>query len=210
MTKVIGLTGGIGSGKTTVSKMFEALGVPVYNSDSEAKKIMELPEVIVLLKNNFGNNFFENDILNRKKLADLVFKNSKKLNELNAIVHPFVKKNFIIWLKKNENEKFVIKESAILFESKTNINCDKIITVIAPLYLRMQRIVERDHLVFHEIVKRINNQLSDEEKVENSDFVIENTDLEMTKNQVLKIYEILIFWFINKKRVYVNIWLMYL
>ena len=191
MTKVIGLTGGIGTGKTTVSKMFEALGVPVYNSDSEAKKIMELPEVIVLLKNNFGNSFFENDVLNRKKLADLVFKNPEKLNELNAIVHPFVKKNFMIWVKKNENKKFVIKESAILFESKTNINCDKIITVIAPLYLRMQRIVERDNLIFHEIVKRINNQLSDEKKVENSDFVIENTDLEMTKNQVLKIYKIL-------------------
>lgn len=191
MTKIIGLTGGIGSGKTTVSKMFEALGVPVYNSDSEAKKIMQLPEIIVLLKSNFGNDFFENDILNRKKLADLVFKNPEKLKELNAVVHPFVRKDFIIWLKKNENEKFVIKESAILFESKTNINCDKIITVIAPLYLRMQRIVERDNLVFHEIVKRINNQLSDEKKVEKSDFVIENTDLEMTKNQVLKIYEIL-------------------
>ncbi|MBC7438895.1 MAG: dephospho-CoA kinase [Flavobacterium sp.] len=191
MTKVIGLTGGIGSGKTTVSKMFEALGVPVYNSDSEAKKIMLLPETIVLLKSNFGNDFFENDILNRKKLADLVFKNPEKLKELNSIVHPFVKKDFIVWLKKNENEKFVIKESAILFESKTNINCDKIITVIAPLYLRMQRIVERDNLVFHEIVKRINNQLSDEKKVEKSDFVIENTDLEMTKNHVLKIYEIL-------------------
>ena len=191
MTKVIGLTGGIGSGKTTVSKMFEALGVPVYNSDSEAKKIMLLPETIVLLKSNFGNDFFENDILNRKKLADLVFKNPEKLNELNAVVHPFVKKDFIIWLKKNENEKFVIKESAILFESKTNSNCDKIITVIAPLYLRMQRIVERDNLVFHEIVKRINNQLSDEKKVEKSDFVIENTDLEMTKNQVLEIYKIL-------------------
>ena len=191
MTKVIGLTGGIGSGKTTVSKMFEALGVPVYNSDSEAKKIMLLPETMVLLKSNFGNDFFENDILNRKKLADLVFKNPEKLNELNAVVHPFVKKDFIIWLKKNENEKFVIKESAILFESKTNINCDKIITVIAPLYLRMQRIVERDNLVFHEIVKRINNQLSDEKKVEKSDFVIENTDLEMTKNQVLEIYKIL-------------------
>ena len=191
MTKVIGLTGGIGSGKTTVSKMFEALGVPVYNSDSEAKKIMLLPETIVLLKNNFGSDFFEKDILNRKKLADLVFKNPEKLNELNAVVHPFVKKDFIIWLKKNENEKFVIKESAILFESKTNSNCDKIITVIAPLYLRMQRIVERDNLVFHEIVKRINNQLSDEKKVEKSDFVIENTDLEMTKNQVLEIYKIL-------------------
>lgn len=191
MTKVIGLTGGIGSGKTTVSKMFEALGVPVYNSDSEAKKIMLLPETIVLLKSNFGNDFFENDILNRKKLADLVFKNPEKLNELNAVVHPFVKKDFIVWLKKNENVKFVIKESAILFESKTNINCDKIITVIAPLYLRMQRIVERDNLVFHEIVKRINNQLSDEKKVEKSDFVIENTDLEMTKNQVLEIYKIL-------------------
>ena len=191
MTKIIGLTGGIGSGKTTVSKMFEALGVPVYNSDSEAKKIMQLPEIIVLLKSNFGNDFFENDILNRKKLADLVFKNPETLKELNAVVHPFVRKDFIIWLKKNENEKFVIKESAILFESKTNINCDKIITVIAPLYLRMQRIVERDNLVFHEIVKRINNQLSDEKKVEKSDFVIENTDLEMTKNQVLKIYEIL-------------------
>ena len=191
MTKVIGLTGGIGSGKTTVSKMFEALGVPVYNSDSEAKKIMLLPETIVLLKSNFGNDFFENDILNRKKLADLVFKNPEKLNELNAVVHPFVKKDFIVWLKKNENVKFVIKESAILFESKTNINCDKIITVIAPLYLRMQRIVERDNMVFHEIVKRINNQLSDEKKVEKSDFVIENTDLEMTKNQVLEIYKIL-------------------
>ena len=191
MTKVIGLTGGIGSGKTTVSKMFEALGVPVYNSDSEAKKIMLLPETIVLLKSNFGNDFFENDILNRKKLADLVFKNPEKLSKLNAIVHPFVKKDFIVWLKKNENVKFVIKESAILFESKTNINCDKIITVIAPLYLRMQRIVERDNLVFHEIVKRINNQLSDEKKVEKSDFVIENTDLEMTKNQVLEIYKIL-------------------
>lgn len=191
MTKVIGLTGGIGSGKTTVSKMFEALGVPVYNSDSEAKKIMLLPETIVLLKSNFGNDFFENDILNRKKLSDLVFINPEKLNELNAVVHPFVKKDFIVWLKKNENVKFVIKESAILFESKTNINCDKIITVIAPLYLRMQRIVERDNLVFHEIVKRINNQLSDEKKVEKSDFVIENTDLEMTKNQVLEIYKIL-------------------
>ena len=191
MTKIIGLTGGIGSGKSTVANMFQALGIHVYDSDLEAKKIMQLPEIIVLLKNSFGDEFFDNGILNRKKLADLVFKNPSKLDELNAIVHPFVKKDFEIWVKKNESQKFVIKESAILFESKTNLNCDKIITVISPLNVRMQRITERDNLSFHEIVKRINNQLSDEKKVEKSDFVIENTDIEMTKNQVLKIFEIL-------------------
>jgi dephospho-CoA kinase len=191
MTKIIGLTGGIGSGKTTISKIFEELGVPVYNSDLEAKKIMELPEVIVLLKNDFGDEFFENNILNRAKLADLVFRNAEKLNVLNAIVHPFVKKDFLFWVKKHHNEKFVIKESAILFESKSNIDCDKIITVKSPLDLRMKRIAARDNLGFHEIVKRINNQISDEKKIENSDFIIENTDIEMTKTQVLKIYNTL-------------------
>ena len=191
MTKIIGLTGGIGSGKTTISKIFEELGVPVYNSDLEAKKIMELPEVIVLLKNSFGEEFFENNILNRAKLADLVFRNAEKLNVLNAIVHPFVKKDFLFWVKKHHNEKFVIKESAILFESKSNLDCDKIITVKSPLDLRMKRIAARDNLGFHEIVKRINNQISDEKKIENSDFIIENTDLEMTKTQVLKIYNTL-------------------
>ena len=110
---------------------------------------------------------------------------------MNAIVHPFVKKDFRIWIQNNKNQKFVIKESAILFESKTNLDCDKIITVIAPLSLRMKRIVERDNLGFHEIVKRINNQSSDEIKIENSDHIIENTDLELTKIQVLKIFEIL-------------------
>ena len=188
MTKIIGLTGGIGSGKTTVAKMFEQLGVPVYNSDLEAKRIMQLPEIIILLKNNFGIEFFENGILNREKLADFVFKSPSKLDELNAIVHPFVKKDFDLWVKKNGNEKFIIKESAILFESKINNNCDKIITVIAPLDLRMQRVNERDNLSFDKIMSRINNQLSDEKKVENSDFIIENTDIEMTKTQVLKIY----------------------
>ena len=188
MTKIIGLTGGIGSGKTTVAKMFEQLGVPVYNSDLEAKRIMQLPEIIILLKNNFGIEFFENGILNREKLADFVFKSPSKLDELNAIVHPFVKKDFDLWVKKNGNEKFIIKESAILFESKINNNCDKIITVIAPLDLRMQLINERDNLSFDKIMSRINNQLSDEKKVENSDFIIENTDIEMTKTQVLKIY----------------------
>ena len=191
MTKIIGLTGGIGSGKTTISKIFEELGVPVYNSDLEAKKIMELPEIIVLLKNSFGEEFFENNILNRAKLADLVFRNTEKLNVLNAIVHPFVKKDFLFWVKKHHNEKFVIKESAILFESKSNLDCDKIITVKSPLDLRMKRIAARDNLGFHEIVKRINNQISDEKKIENSDFIIENTDLEMTKTQVLKIYNTL-------------------
>jgi dephospho-CoA kinase len=199
MTKIIGLTGGIGSGKTTISKIFEELGIPVYNSDLEAKKIMELPEIIVLLKNSFGEDFFENNILNRTKLADLVFRSTEKLNVLNAIVHPFVKKDFLFWVKKNENKKFVIKESAILFESKSNLDCDKIITVTAPLDLRMKRIAARDNLGFHEIVKRINNQISDEKKIENSDFIIENTDLEMTKTQVLKIYNTLNISIINKK-----------
>jgi dephospho-CoA kinase len=191
MSIIIGITGGIGSGKTTVAKMFQNLGIPVYNSDLEAKRIMKLPELILNLKNKFGSDYLENGTLNRKKLADTVFNNAEKLMELNSIVHPFVKIDFMSWIKNNGKNKLLIKESAILFESKANLDCDKIITVVAPLDLRIQRIIDRDNLNYDAIIKRMTNQSSDKIKSEKSDFVIENTDLELTKKQVLSIYKIL-------------------
>ena len=145
MTKIIGLTGGIGSGKTTVAEQFETLGVPVYIADIEAKKIMDLPETIQLVKGKFGNSIFDVAILNREKLAKIVFENPEKLQKLNSIIHPLVKRHFQEWVQKNKDSIFVIKETAILFESGSYIDCDKIITVVAPLELRIARVLKRDN-----------------------------------------------------------------
>lgn len=191
MTKIIGLTGGIGSGKTTVAKQFEALGVPVYIADSEAKILMGLPETLALVKNEFGNSVFDEDILNREKLAKIVFKDAKKLQKLNSIIHPLVKKHFQNWLKQNKDAAFVIKETAILFESGSYKDCDKIITVIAPLEIRIERVLKRDGSGYEDVVRRIENQWNDERRIAKTDYVVENLNIENTNNQVAKLYEVL-------------------
>lgn len=191
MTKIIGLTGGIGSGKTTVAKAFEALGVPVYIADDEAKKIMLLPQVLDSIKSIFSDAVFDNGVLNRQKLAQIVFENPQKLKALNDIVHPFVKLDFENWVQKRLDFPFVIKEAAILFESGSYIYCNKIITVTAPLETRIKRVMDRDKTDYESVLKRISNQWTDEMRAEKSDYIIENIDKEYTLKQVYEIFNLL-------------------
>ena len=174
MSKIIGLTGGIGSGKTTIAKHFESLGVPIYIADIEAKKITNKPEVLKKIKSLFGISIFDGEILNRKKLGTIVFNNPDKLKELNAVIHPEVKIHFDKWLKKHSNALFVIKESAILIETGDYKFCDFVITVISSLENRIQRIMVRDSLSEVEVMIRIKNQISDKERIEKSNFIINN------------------------------------
>lgn len=189
MTKIIGLTGGIGSGKTTVAKQFEVLGVPIYIADTEAKKIMDFTETIQRVKNEFGVSIFDGAVLNREKLAKIVFENPEKLQKLNNIIHPLVKKHFQEWIKNNSNSSFVIKEAAILFESGSYKDCDKIITVTAPLQTRIERVLSRDNSDYESVIKRIQNQWTDEMRIEKSDYIIENINLEDTIDQVNTLYK---------------------
>lgn len=186
---VVGLTGGIGSGKTIVSEVFKSIGIPVYNSDIEAKILMNTDsDIINKLKMIFGYNIYNSENqLDRKKLADLIFNNKDKLNTVNSIVHPPVKKHFQIWMNK-QNSLYVIKETAILFESGTYKDVDKIITVSAPLSLRIKRLILRDNSNKKKIMERIKNQLNDEYKIKNSDFVINNNNEELILPQILSIH----------------------
>jgi dephospho-CoA kinase len=187
MTKIIGLTGGIGSGKTTVAQEFLAHGIPIYIADAEAKKIMDSPEIVNRIKDLFGEDVINKSKVNRKKIAQIVFQNPHKLQQLNAIIHPAVGTHFKEWVKSNEQHPFVIKETAILFESGTNKYCDKIITVTAPLEIKLERVAKRDHLSREEILSRMKSQWSDEEKMAKSDYVIINIDFKDTKEQIVKI-----------------------
>lgn len=184
MTKIIGLTGGIGSGKTTIANYFKTFGIPVYIADDEARKITESPEILNGIKIVFGNEVFENNKLNRKKLGQIVFDDPQKLKQLNAIIHPAVKKDFENWLKQHSNHPFVIKETAILFESGNYKNCDIIITVIAPLEVRIERVMQRDKISKEAVLKRVSQQWSEAEKVEKSTYVIDNLELDLAKQQV--------------------------
>jgi dephospho-CoA kinase len=191
MTKIIGLTGGIGSGKTTIANYFSTLGIPVYIADDEAKKLMESSEVKDLIKEKFGESIFENTILNRAKLAEIVFADSEKLYQLNAIVHPAVRNHFEKWLLNHKASPFVIYEAAILFESGNYKNCDYIITVTAPLESRIQRVIERDKTNREQVLKRINAQWNDEQRISKSNFIIDNRNIETAKLKAEEILKIL-------------------
>ncbi len=188
MTRVIGLTGGIGSGKTTVANQFKALGVPVYIADDEAKQIMESPEIISSIVEHFGTAILSDQKPDRKKLAQLVFNNSEMLEKLNDIIHPAVRQHFSEWLLRQDYP-IVIREAAILFESGSYKDCDAIITVTAPLEIRIERVISRDGSTREQVLKRIQNQWSDEMRIAKSDFVIENIDLNQTARQTNEIFQ---------------------
>lgn len=192
MTKIIGLTGGIGSGKTTIAKHIEALGIPVYIADEKAKIILELPETLKAIKLAFGSEVFEDEKLNKAKLSDLVFNNPKKLMLLNQIVHPAVKLDFENWLNANKEHSIVVKEAAILFESGSYIDCDAIITVVAPLNVRIQRVIQRDKTDIDSVMTRINNQWTDEMRILKSDYIIENEDIDIACAQTENIIKSLL------------------
>lgn len=187
--KIVGLTGGIGSGKTTVANEFKELGIPVYIADDEAKKLMRKSKIIKRkLVQLFGEQAYDNDgNLNRNYLADIIFKDENYLKKMNAIVHPRVAKHFMKWVEK-QDAPYVIKEVAILFENGGNKQCDYIITVTAPLDLRIKRLLSRDKTTEEKIIAIMNNQWSDEEKIKRSDFVVVNEKLIDTKKQTLKIH----------------------
>ncbi|WP_297695971.1 dephospho-CoA kinase [uncultured Eudoraea sp.] len=186
--KIIGLTGGIGSGKTTVAKLFEELGVPVYNSDLKAKKLMQdSKEIRNAIVDLLGEESYALEKLNKKYIADKVFGDKELLQKLNAIVHPAVRKDFISWVKKKRTP-YVIQEAAILFENNSYKIFDKVILVKATKEARLERILARDNISREEILARMENQWNDSKKIPLADYIIENTDLEETKLQVEKIH----------------------
>ena len=185
---IVGLTGGIGSGKTTVAKLFYDLEVPIYVSDIEAKRIMTSDkEVIIAIKKLLGDAAYnELNELNRNYISEKIFKNKSLLDKMNSIVHPAVAKDFLKWYE-DQNTAYVIKESAILFESGSFKNCDLIITVTAPLEDRINRVVNRDGVTRKQVLHRVMNQLSDEDKIDRSNFIINNLTIKATQEQVKKI-----------------------
>ena len=190
---IVGLTGGIGSGKTTVVNFFsEFSNIAVYIADVEAKKLMTSSIIIKskLIK-EFGKNSYKNNALNRTFLADIVFKDKEKLKILNSIVHPEVLLHFQEFVIKNTNKDYVLYENAILLENKSNLFCDFIITVTAPLDTRVQRVILRDNSTKTSVLNRIRNQWSEEKKTIQSHYVINNLSLEKTKIQVNRIHNIL-------------------
>ena len=186
--KLVGLTGGIGSGKTTVSKMFAELGVPIYNSDQEAKRLMssseELRTQIIRL---LGENAFKNGKLQRAFIADKVFSEPDLLQQLNALVHPAVKRDFFKWAFQQASA-YVIQEAAILFENGSYGEFDKMILVTAPVEQRIARIQKRDGSKRDAILERMQHQWEDSRKVQLADYVIRNINLPETHNQVIKIH----------------------
>lgn len=186
---IVGLTGGIGSGKTTVARMFNELGVPVYIADLEAKKLMKTSKVIKRkLIQLFGDEAYIDGELNRPYLANKIYSDKALLLKMNAIVHPKVKAHFIKWTKKQDFA-YIIKETAILFENNSYQDCDFVITVTASEKDRIQRVILRDNSSSEKVKAVMNNQWSDEEKVKFSNFVIENTNLSETENQVRIIHQ---------------------
>jgi dephospho-CoA kinase len=191
MSKIIGLTGGIGSGKTMIANYIKSLGIPVYIADDEARELMKTTDIVTAISNEFGNNVLDNGKLNREALAKLVFNNPEKLKKLNDIVHPKVKKHFNTWVENNKKHPLLVKEAAILFESGSYKDCDAVITVTAPIETRLQRVVLRDKTDRDSVLKRMQNQWTDEERIAQSDYIIHNVTVEDSKTQVDKILDLL-------------------
>ena len=185
---IVGLTGGIGSGKSTVGAMFQKLGVPLYNSDLEAKNLMTRSKKIKKdIETLLGKESYLEGELNREYIAKIVFKDKKLLQGLNNIVHPAVRRHFKSWCKR-QNAPYVIQEAAIIFENGTKELYDKIILVTSPRDIRIQRVVDRDGITAEAVIQRIDNQWPDSEKEKFSDFIIENIGLEATEREVSRIH----------------------
>ena len=186
---IVGLTGGIGSGKTTVANFFKELGVPIYIADDEAQKLMLESSLLKSeLISLFGPKVYENGQLNKLLISESIFKDKTTLKAINNIVHPVVAIHFNKWLGLQESP-YVIKEAAIFFENGSYKSLDAIITVVAPEECKIRRIMQRDIKSKKQIKAIMNNQWSDKKKIKMSDFVIENTNLKQTKLFVKEIHE---------------------
>lgn len=190
----IGITGNIGSGKTTVSKLFELMGIPVFYADDAAKILMVTDKVLIAgIKQTFGaESYLDDKTLNRKYIADIVFNDEAQLAKLNALVHPAVFRAFDSWAEQvvKDGVPYVLKEAAVLFESSSYKFCDKTIMVTAPLELRIKRVMHRDGITRQEVLNREARQFSEEKKIQLADYVIKNDESELVIPQVLKLHDL--------------------
>ena len=189
MPKIIGLTGGIGSGKTTVANLFASLGIPVFNADDAAKQLMQNSPIIKnQLIQQFGDKVYEQGQLNKSYLASIVFADPEKLAILNSIVHPVTIQAALDWAQQ-QTSPYVIKEAALIFESNASEGLDFVIGVTAPLALRIERVMKRDQCTQAEVKKRMQHQISDAIKMKLCDKVIVNDDVQLITPQVIAIHE---------------------
>lgn len=191
MTLIVGLTGGIGSGKSYVGKIFEEYGVPIYISDERAKQLMNKTEVVKAVQAIFSENVIIDGKLDRSKIREIVFKDANLLGQLNKVIHPLVRKDFVDWVEQHKESPFILKESAILFENGLEKDCDYIILITAPEELRIKRVMKRDNVDEENIRKIINVQMKDEDKIRKSDYVIVNSDDNFIKKEVLSVVKAL-------------------
>jgi dephospho-CoA kinase len=185
----IGLTGGIGSGKSTVAKVFEVLGIPVYKADDEAKKLMASnPDLIAKIKAHFTNDAYINGQLNKPFISSVVFNNKEKLNLLNSLVHPFTIEDGKRWMIQQRTP-YAIKEAALIFESGSQGEFDLIIGVYAPLALRIHRAMQRDQADKEKIQERMQNQIKEEIKMKLCDDVLINNEQTLLLPQIIALHE---------------------
>lgn len=188
----VGLTGGIGSGKTIASKIFEVLGIPVYQADIAAKSLMESNPILKnQLIEHFTENAFVDGKLNRKYIADIIFNDKEKLHLINSLVHPYTIQDGIEWMKK-QTTPYAIKEAALIFESGTQSNFDYIIGVSSPQSMRLNRTIKRDNTIRELILEKMENQLDEQVKMKLCDFVLQNDEKTLLTTQVIAVHEKLI------------------
>ncbi|WP_445385219.1 dephospho-CoA kinase [Robiginitalea sp. IMCC44478] len=184
----VGLTGGIGSGKSSIAREFTRLGVPVYNSDLRAKELMQLHEGLrAKIKTLLGSQAYNDGKLDRGYVASRVFSDSSLLQRLNSLVHPRVREDFERWAGQQQYP-YVIQEAAVLFENGGYRNCDKMILVVAPEQARIERVIQRDKSSRKAVVERMKNQWPDDKKIPLADFVIENSDWDHTLECIAQIH----------------------
>lgn len=187
--KTIGVTGGIGSGKTTICSVFKTLGVPVFHADDVAKKLYdERPELLRQIQLHFGDDLIVEGRLDKQKLAEIVFFDKKKLQILNSWVHPLVAESFDTW-KKKQIASYIIREAAIMIESKSHLDCDHLILVSAPRQLKINRVIKRSKLSEAQIIARIQEQITDEERRPFCDFEIVNDETNLMLPEIYALHQ---------------------
>ena len=191
--KIIGLTGGIGSGKSSVLEIFKKIGISTYNADESAKELISSDkEIIFSIKQLFGEDIYNENELNSKLVSKIVFNDKEKLKSLNSIIHPAVALDFNKFCLKHRNEVYIVKEAAIIFETKTENLFNKIIYVKAPEEIRIDRVMQRDNLSRDDVLNRIQNQINETSIIDKCDFVIDNINYNELEQKVLEIHNTLI------------------
>ena len=191
--KIVGLTGGIGSGKSTVLEIFKKIGVNTYNADESAKKLISSnKKIISSIKQLFGEDIYNEYDLNSELVSKIVFNDKEKLKSLNSIIHPQVAKDFTSFCHNNKDKKYIVKEAAIIFETKTENLFNKIIYVKAPKEIRIDRVMKRDNLSRDDVLNRIQNQINETSIIDKCDFIIDNINFTELEDKVLEIHNTLI------------------